>query len=92
MRHRDGQWLWFDVTITNLFDDPSVDGWVANLRDVTERKRSEAALHEAQAAFQHAFEDAPNGMALVGLDGRIIRANRAIAELFGRSPEDAVGS
>ena len=91
MRHRDGHWLWFDVTVTNLFDDPSVGGWVANLRDVTERKRSEAALHEAQAAFQHAFEDAPNGMALVGLDGRIIRANRAIAELFGRSPEDAVG-
>ena len=59
MRHRDGQWLWFDVTVTNLLDDASVDGWVANLRDVTERKQSEAALHEAQAAFQHAFEDAP---------------------------------
>jgi diguanylate cyclase (GGDEF)-like protein/PAS domain S-box-containing protein len=91
MRHRDGHWLWFDVTVTNLFDDASVGGWVANLRDVTERRQSDAALHEAQAAFQHAFEDAPNGMALVGLDGRILRANRAIAELFGRSPEDAVG-
>jgi diguanylate cyclase (GGDEF)-like protein/PAS domain S-box-containing protein len=91
MRHQDGSWLWFEVTVTNLFDDPSVGGWVANLRDVTERRKADAALQQAQAAFQHAFEDAPNGMALVGLDGRIVRANRAIAELFMRTPEDAVG-
>ena len=41
--------------------------------------------------IHHHLEDAPNGMALVGLDGRIIRANRAIAEMFGRTPETAVG-
>ena len=34
---------WFEVTVTNLFDDPSVGGWVANLRDVTERRQAGAA-------------------------------------------------
>ena len=38
--HRDGTWRWFDVIVTDLSDDPSVGGWVANLRDITERKAS----------------------------------------------------
>ncbi|MGZ4804146.1 MAG: EAL domain-containing protein [Acidimicrobiia bacterium] len=91
MRHRDGRWIWFEVTVTNLFDDPSVNGWVANLRDVTDRKVSESALLEAQEAFRHAFDDAPIGIALVGLDGRIMRANRAIGELFGRDQAELLG-
>ena len=91
MLHRDGRWVWFEVTVTNLFDDPSVAGWVANLRDVTERKHAETALLEAQEAFRHAFDDAPIGMALVDLNGRILRANRSIGELWGRPQDELVG-
>ena len=88
---RDGRWRWFDVIVTNLTHDPSVDGWVANLRDVTERKASDAALNEAQAVFQHAFDDAPIGIGLVALSGHILRANRAMAALLGRTQEELVG-
>ena len=55
-------WRWFDVIVTDLSHDPSVEGWVANLRDITERKAQEAALNEAQEAFRHAFDDAPIGI------------------------------
>jgi diguanylate cyclase (GGDEF)-like protein/PAS domain S-box-containing protein len=89
--HRDGTWRWFDVIVTDLSKDPSVDGWVANLRDITERKASEAALNEAQEAFRHAFDDAPIGIGLVALDGTIQRANRAMAVLLGRTQEELVG-
>ena len=91
MLHRDGRWIWFEVTVTNLFEDPSVEGWVANLRDVTERKQAEAALLEAQETFRHAFDDAPIGMALVDLDGRILRGNPSIGRLFGRPKDELVG-
>lgn len=91
LRHRDGAWRWFDVIVTDLTHDPSVGGWVANLRDVTERKASEAALNEAQEAFRHAFDDAPIGIGLVDLTGRILRANRAMGVLLGRTQEELVG-
>src|SRR6185503_16454050 len=91
LRHRDGAWRWFDVIVTDLTHDPSVGGWVANLRDITERKAQEAALNEAQEAFRHAFDDAPIGIGLVDLDGRVQRANRAMAELLGRPQEELVG-
>jgi diguanylate cyclase (GGDEF)-like protein/PAS domain S-box-containing protein len=89
--HRDGTWRWFDVIVTDLSKDPSVEGFVANLRDITDRKAQEAALNEAQEAFRHAFDDAPIGIGLVDMDGSIQRANRAMAELLGRTQEDLVG-
>ncbi|HKG26029.1 MAG TPA: PAS domain S-box protein, partial [Thermomicrobiales bacterium] len=43
-RHRDGTWRWLEVTATNLFDEPGIEGIVANCRDVTERKKVEDDL------------------------------------------------
>jgi diguanylate cyclase (GGDEF)-like protein/PAS domain S-box-containing protein len=59
----------------------------AAIRDITERKRSEAALRQAEERFRTAFEDAPVGMVLAGLDGRIMRVNRSMCEITGHSRE-----
>jgi PAS domain S-box-containing protein len=45
------------------------------------------ALREPQQRFRNAFENAPIGMALAGLDGRFLDVNRALCELLGYSPE-----
>ncbi len=90
IRRADGTYRWFDALVTDMTRTPSVGGLVANLRDVTERKAAEAALAEVQAAFRYAFEDAPVGMVLASLDGRILRANRAFARLLDRSAEQLV--
>jgi len=89
--HRQGTWRWFEVIVSDLSKDPSVEGWVANMRDITERKAQEAAINEAQEAFRHAFADAPIGIGLVDMHGLIQRANRAMAELLGRTQEELVG-
>ena len=48
VRRSDGGWRWIESRLTNLLDDPSVRGIVANHRDVTERKRLERQLeHQA---------------------------------------------
>lgn len=41
-RHANGNWIWFDTILTNMCDEPSIEGILCNTRDVTERKEKEA--------------------------------------------------
>lgn len=52
MRHNDGRWLHAEATANNLRHDPNVGGIVLSVRDVTERKQTEAALRESEARNQ----------------------------------------
>ncbi len=61
---------------------------VVAVRDVSERKEQEARLREATERFEHAFERAPIGMALVGLDGAWIKVNRALCQITGYSESE----
>jgi diguanylate cyclase (GGDEF)-like protein/PAS domain S-box-containing protein len=83
-RDADGRWRHFEATITNRLDDPEVRGFVGNLHDITD-------LREAHERFRSAFVNAPIGMAMADLDGRIIRANPAMGDIVGRLPEALVG-
>ena len=58
------------------------------VRDVTERKRAEEELREAEERFRSAFGDAAIGMALVGTNGRWLQVNRSLCRLVGYSEEE----
>ena len=47
----------------------------------------ERALADSEAMFRYAFDDAPIGMALTGLDGAFLRVNKAFAALLGTTTE-----
>ena len=47
LRHKDGSWRWIDATVTNLLDDPIINGIVDNFRDVTEAKELQILLDNA---------------------------------------------
>jgi PAS domain S-box-containing protein len=51
--------------------------------DVTEVRRSQAALHVSEEQFSSAFGNATIGMAIVAPDGKWIKVNRALCELTG---------
>lgn len=55
-----------------------------------ERRRLRRAREEEAARFRLAFEDAPIGKALVGLDGRYLQVNESLAAMLGYSREELV--
>ena len=57
-------------------------------QDVTALRSREAQLREAEERFRLAFDEAPIGVALVALDGRWLRVNRALCQIVGYSAED----
>jgi PAS domain S-box-containing protein len=51
--------------------------------EVIERQRAVETLRDSEERFSGAFEHAPIGIALTGLDGSIIKVNHAFCDLFG---------
>jgi PAS domain S-box-containing protein len=78
-KRKDGTFVPVEVS-SNILPDGR---WQAFVRDVSERKRVEQALHESEERFRLTIEEAPIGMALVALDGRFVRVNRALCEIIG---------
>ncbi|MCW3126977.1 MAG: multi-sensor signal transduction histidine kinase [Bacteroidetes bacterium] len=49
---QEGGYVWVEGTATNLFHVEAVKGIVCNLRDITERKQSEAAINELNESLE----------------------------------------
>ncbi len=46
-KNKNGDWRWAESTITNLLDDPAINGYVGNFRDVSEKKEAEINLNKS---------------------------------------------
>ena len=56
-----------------------------------QRKTAESALGESEKRFRETFELAATGIAHVALDGRFLRVNRSLCEMFGYEEDELVG-
>jgi len=69
---------------------PAIQRELREAEERRARRRAEEALRESEARFSNAFEYAPIGMSIVGIDGRTLRVNRALAQMFGYSADEMV--
>lgn len=67
IRDKKGNWKTFEVTATNLVDDPVVGGFVVNSRDITERKEMEKAQEELMEQLIQARQMAAAGQMAAGI-------------------------
>jgi PAS domain S-box-containing protein len=68
-----------------------VPGFFGVVSKLSTGKRPEAALWESEERFRIAFDEVPVGMAVVGIDGRFLRVNRALCRIVGYTAEELAG-
>lgn len=85
---RDGREIPTEVRATGLWDkNGKYQGHICIVSNITKRKQAEDSLR----LFSKVVEEAPDGVQIVDLDGKIIYSNRAIEGIFGFSHEEFRG-
>jgi PAS domain S-box-containing protein len=85
----DGSRLPIELSIVAVRTDGG-EIFTATMRDITERRRVERALHDSEARERAAFEQAAVGVLQVEPYGKVLRVNEALCQLLGRSREDVL--
>ncbi|GIU86305.1 MAG: hypothetical protein KatS3mg009_0820 [Acidimicrobiia bacterium] len=99
LRRADGTWMTAEIVANNLLDEPSVQGIVVTIRDVTERRRAEEALRESEqrlregeARYRAVVDDQTELVCRYLPDTTLTFVNRAFAEFYGYEPDELVGA
>lgn len=93
IRHRDGHYIWLEVVRQPV--PPAAPGmpyeYVASARDITDRKMAEEALVHQRDFLQLVIDNLPDLIMVRDQEGRFQLANRALAALYGVTPDALVG-
>ena len=60
-------------------------------RDITERKKAEAAIQESEAKFRNIFEHSNDVITYVDTRGKILDVNDRVKEVIGYEPREIIG-
>ncbi len=85
---RNDKTRYIEIKASPLIDSSGkIIAGIEAVRDITERKKSEAQLK----LFSAAIEEAMDGIQIVDLDGRVVYSNKAVENIYGFTPEELQG-
>lgn len=88
-KHKNGLWRWIETSFTNLLDEPSIQGIVANSRDITERKDTEETLLITKENYRNLFENSPAPMFIFDFETlQIIDCNEETLLKYGYTKDE----
>lgn len=89
----DGKTILVDFEISQMENTKgSFIGYLIVARNVTEQKKAVQALQESEERYRALVELAPDGIMVHDGDGRVVFANKAVAELMGaETPAELIG-
>ncbi|NNN09879.1 MAG: EAL domain-containing protein [Acidimicrobiaceae bacterium] len=80
-----------EVNVCDYSDRPVVGSAIVNIRDITERLLTQAALRREESFSTDLMEHAPLFVYVKDLDLRFLRVNGVVARILGRRSEEMIG-
>ncbi|MBC2710153.1 MAG: PAS domain S-box protein [Desulfosarcina sp.] len=85
-------WKWLSWMDTAVLDkNKNIVAIIGVGRDITERKRSEAALRESEEKYRTVLEATPDPVVVYDIEGKVIYFNPAFTRVFGWTLEERLG-
>ena len=78
-KRKDGTTFWGEVSAVEQVEKGFLEGVII---DITARKAAEGALRESEEKFRSAFDNAPVGIGLTTVTGKILALNQTILNLY----------
>ena len=89
---KDGSTFWGEIAVTLVRDADGKPREIIGVgRDITERKKSEAALLRAAQEWRTTFDSITDMISIQDADYRIQRVSRSFADFVKMSPKDLIG-
>ncbi|MFH1080659.1 MAG: PAS domain S-box protein [Pseudomonadota bacterium] len=88
---KDGSTVWVEISMTTMRDDKgNLTGYVGVTRDITERKRTEAALQASEEKFRQIVGSIPNVVLILDMNLRFTYVSDSVQRILGYTPEEAM--
>ena len=91
MRRADGCYRWFLIQALPLRDSNGrIIHWYGTNTDVEELKLAQEELQKQTSRLDQLFEQAPEAVAFLTTDDRIVRVNKEFTRMFGYEPDEVL--
>ena len=87
----DGEYRWVELFVTNLVDDPLVQGLMINARDITEWRAAEDQLRASETKFRGLVQNLAEGVTVLAIDGSVKYSSPSAARMMGFGPNQGTG-
>ncbi|MFZ6013870.1 MAG: PAS domain S-box protein, partial [Bacteroidota bacterium] len=93
LRRKDGEYIWVEAHSTPILDEKEqIVAIQTSSRDITERKKAEAALHASEQRFRSLADNAPIGIFQTDKAGGGTYVNKLWCEIAGMDEQHALGN
>lgn len=91
IRRLDGSFRWFLIQALPLRDSGGrIVRWYGTNTDIEELKRAQAEVQKQTSRLDELFEQAPEAIAVLSTDDRIVRVNTEFTRMFGYEPNEVL--
>ena len=87
LRHDGATTVPFELSIVDLIDDPTVEGFVISAHDASAQHDAEHQLSDALSLLTATLDSTADGVLVVDMDGTITGFNRRFSEMWNISSE-----
>jgi diguanylate cyclase (GGDEF)-like protein/PAS domain S-box-containing protein len=88
--HKDGSWIWFEVTNHNLLDDPDYECVVGEMVDISEEMAAHEALRARQQLLDRLTGALPVGVLQIGTEREVVYTNDRLHDILGVPPAETL--